>query len=155
AVIDAAQALLLVAPVEKARAAVRATVADQSDRTGRGTKRDEVLAQQAHPQRRAVARRELARQGRRHPVLAHQVAHRCVGSHATEQLVVFPTQHGATSQFISAPRPARPAQRRPAGARRDETLAQNAASAIRTLARGWPLRPMPAASLGAREAREW
>ena len=94
AMIDTAQALGFVAAVEEAGAAMRAAVLDQAHGPRRDAERDEVLAQQTHAQRRAVGLGQFARQRGGHPVLPHEVAHRCSRSDPTEQLVVVPTQHG-------------------------------------------------------------
>ena len=93
AVVDAAQALFFVAAEEHRGAAVRAGVLHQADRAGRRAEGDQVLAQQLDAQRRAVGRRQLVRADRRHPVLAHQVAHGRAGADATEGFVVLFTEH--------------------------------------------------------------
>jgi len=94
AVVHAPKAFPVVAAIEKAGAAMRAAVPHQANRPGRHAERDEIFAQQAHAQRRAVTLRQLAGQGGRHPVLAHQLAHRSSAPDPTQELVVFATQHG-------------------------------------------------------------
>jgi hypothetical protein len=89
-VVDAAQAIFLVAPEEERRAAVRAVRAQQADASLRVAKGDEVLAERAHAHGRAVGRRQLGADQDRLPVLAHQVAHRRARPDARQKLVVFP-----------------------------------------------------------------
>ena len=80
AVVDAAQAVLLVAAEEQAGAAVRAVVL-RSGRPGRRCR-----GRRSGPRRAATrtgsqsGRGQLGREQRRHPVLAHQVAHRRAGA---------------------------------------------------------------------------
>ena len=64
AVIDAAQAAFLVAAEEQRRAAMRAIRVDQADTPLRVAEGDQVLAEQAHAHRRAVALRQLRGQRR-------------------------------------------------------------------------------------------
>ena len=59
--IDAAQALFFVAAEEHGGAAVRAGVLHEPNVAGSRPEADEVFAQQAHAQRRAVRRRQLVR----------------------------------------------------------------------------------------------
>src|SRR5690606_40923450 len=84
AVVDAAQAVLLVAPEEHGGAAVRTGVRDQADLTRSRAEPDEVLAEDAHALGRAVRRGQLAGDEHRDPVLAHEVAHRRPGPNLTE-----------------------------------------------------------------------
>ena len=72
---------------------MRAVALDQADRAGGRAIRDEVLAEQAHAQRRALGLRQLARQRGRYPVLAQQIPHGRARAHAAEQLVVLAAQH--------------------------------------------------------------
>src|SRR5215475_12233208 len=88
AVIDAAQALLLVATEEERGAAMRALALNQADLAGRDAEGDQVLAQEPDPNGRPVRIRQLAGHEGGDPVLAQQGAHRCTGADATEQLVV-------------------------------------------------------------------
>ena len=125
AVIDAAQAVFLVAPVEEAGAAVRAGVLDEPDRARGDAEGDEVLAEEADPDGRAALVRQLARQPRGHPVLAHERAHGCPRPDAAEQLIVLATQHGRLPRRLTSSRsgiirtrPAKSPSGNPARARR-------------------------------------
>ena len=67
----------------------------------------EVLAEQAHAQRRAVGRGDFLREARRDPVAAHDLPHRRVAFDAAEEIVFF-GRHGVVSGrilLISAPYP--------------------------------------------------
>ena len=74
AVIDAANALFLVAPEEQRCAAMRTAVIHHADPAGAIAKRDEFLAEQHQANRRTIAHK-LGRHQRRDPVAAHQIAH--------------------------------------------------------------------------------
>ena len=93
AMVDAAQSAFFVAPEEQRGPAVRAVRPQQPDPAGAVAKRDQVLAQRAHAQRRAVRLGQLGAQQHRLPILAHQVAHRRARADAGQKLVVFPAQH--------------------------------------------------------------
>ena len=99
AVVHAAEPLLLVAAEEERRPAVRAVVLDQRGASGRGAKGDQVLAQEPDPDGRSVGLGQLARQQRRDPVLPDEVAHRRARADPTEELVVFPGQHGVPPRW--------------------------------------------------------
>ena len=102
AVVDAANALFLVATEEQRRAAMRAVVRDQPELAGRDAKGDQVLTQQSQPHRRAVGLRQLARHERGQPVLAHELAHGRPWTDPAQQFVVFRRQHRRTSVQLRA-----------------------------------------------------
>src|SRR5207249_1004357 len=60
AVVDAAEATFLVASIEKVSAAMRTQRIHQADIAIGVSKRDQVLAQQSHPNRHAVGAPEIA-----------------------------------------------------------------------------------------------
>jgi hypothetical protein len=92
-VVDAAQAIFLVAAEEQGSAAVRAGVLDDADLAGRGPEADQVLAEQAQAHWRAVGGGHLCGHERRDPVLAHEVAHEGSGTHLSESFVILLAQH--------------------------------------------------------------
>ena len=97
AVVDAAQAALLV-PAEIQRGeTVRAQFIQQTDAPFRIAESHEVLAKQSHPHGRPVGLRDLAGEQRRQPISAHGFAHRRSGSDAGDDLVFFLRQHGRRS----------------------------------------------------------
>src|SRR3972149_4343450 len=89
AVVDAAQAALLVAAEEEAGAPVRAGLRDEADAAVRVAEGDEILAQDADADGRAVRRRQLGRQEQRQPEAAEERAHGRAGAGAGEKLVVL------------------------------------------------------------------
>ena len=137
AVVDAAQAAILVAAEEQAGAAVRAAVVHDAHAAGAVAKGDQPLAQQHQAQRVAIGG-ELARQHGRQPVLAHQAAHQGAGAHVHEVGAVGVTHGGRPSWVRSLAEPvvphglallaedrhARPQRRAPVGQlpRRIDTL---------------------------------
>jgi hypothetical protein len=96
AVVDAAQATLLVAAEEQRRTAVRAAMVEDADAPGGIAERNQRLAQQHQPQRIAVGG-QLARQTRRDPILPHQITHRGAGADTGQQLVFRLRGHRAIS----------------------------------------------------------
>ncbi len=92
AVIDAAEAVLLVAAEEQRGAAMRAAVIHDADPAGAVAKRDQPLAEQQEAQRRAVAL-QFRRHRRRQPVLPHQLAHRGAGADPDQILAVLLFAH--------------------------------------------------------------
>src|SRR5262249_24558560 len=87
----------LLVPAEKERsAAMRTVVLDQSQLSMRVSECNQSLAEQQDPHGIAVGRRQLTRQQRWDPVLAHEPAHDRSRTYATQQLVVFDAQHTCT-----------------------------------------------------------
>jgi hypothetical protein len=74
AVIDAAQAALLVAAEKQRRAAVRTAMVHDADAAIRVAEGNQFFAEQHQAHWRAIPF-QLGRLGRRHPVAPHQVAH--------------------------------------------------------------------------------
>jgi len=93
AVVDAAQAALLVAGQPERGAAMRAKFVDESHAAAAVAEGDKVLAQQPHPDRRSVRLRQLAGHGRRHPVAAQRFAHRRPRADAGDQFIVLRGKH--------------------------------------------------------------
>src|SRR5262249_57703033 len=89
-VVDAANALGLVAPEEEGRAAMGTVVLDEPDPAGRQTERDQVLAEEPHAHRRAVGLRQLGGDQRGNPELADQVPPPPSAPAATHHLLPFP-----------------------------------------------------------------
>jgi hypothetical protein len=85
AVVRAAQATFLVATEEQRHAAMRAELVDQADAALRVAERDQLLAEDLHPHRRAVGLGHFAGEQHRHPVAAHQLAHGGAGAGAHQQ----------------------------------------------------------------------
>ena len=113
AVIDAAQAAVLIAAEIERGAPVGAFLVENADPAARVPEGHEVLAQQPEPHRVAIGPRQLLRHERRKPEPAEQRAHRRAGTGPAEQFVVFRFQHCGTPR--SGPvsggacrRPARP-----------------------------------------------
>src|SRR5512138_2434058 len=86
AVIHAAKSRLLVATVEEGRSTVRTIVAEQPYLTVSVPKRDQILAEQSHPQWRTI-HFELSWVEKRQPVPSHELAHRGAWPDPTECLV--------------------------------------------------------------------
>ena len=117
AVIDAAQTVLLVAPVEEGGAAMRAAVVEHADPAGAVAKRHQLLAEQHEADGRAVGH-EFGGKRRRNPVLPHEAAHRRAGAgvrqafvairHGVARVKLFPRDYrnfiGASSSRASAGR---------------------------------------------------
>jgi hypothetical protein len=92
AVIDAADAVLLVAPEEQGGAAMWAAVIQDPDPAGAVAERDQPFAEQHQPHRRAVAL-QLRRHRRRNPVLPHHFAHHSAGPDTEEVFAVLLFTH--------------------------------------------------------------
>jgi hypothetical protein len=71
---------------------MRAVLAQQPDLAFGVAEGDEILAEQAHAQRRAIGF-DLARQERRQPEAAHQIAHRRAAAGVRQQLIFFARRH--------------------------------------------------------------
>ena len=72
---------------------MRAGLVHQADLALAVAERDQVLAQQAHPMRLAVAL-DIGGREEGDPVQPHELAHRGTGADANERLVVLGIQHG-------------------------------------------------------------
>jgi hypothetical protein len=95
AVIEAAQPAFLVPTVDQARLSVRAELADQADAALGVAVGDQLLAENAHPDRLALRLLDLLGQADGQPVGAHQPAHRGVARDAAEDLVLGLGEHRA------------------------------------------------------------
>ena len=89
AVVDAAQAALLVPPEAQRDAAVRAELIQQADAALRVAEGHQVLAEQADAHRRGIGFGDLARKQRRYPVHAHRGAHRGALPGTRQQFVLL------------------------------------------------------------------
>src|SRR5262249_17223274 len=79
---------------EQRGAAMRAELFEQTDAAFRVAERHQVLAEQLHPDGRAVGLGQLPREQRRDPVTPDGIAHRCARADASDELVLFVGQHG-------------------------------------------------------------
>src|SRR5438105_7216559 len=102
AVIRTAQPVLLVAPEPERYAAVRAELVDESQPVLRVAERDQALAEDLHPHRRAVGLRQLFGEERRQPVAAEKLAHRRVWTGSAQQFVLF-RSHERGSCIVDRP----------------------------------------------------
>jgi hypothetical protein len=96
AVIDAAQAALLVAPEVERHAAMRAIFLDEADAALGVAEGDELLAHQLDAHRRPIRLGDLARQTGGDPIAPHRIAHRRSGAGAGDQLVLFLGKHAVS-----------------------------------------------------------
>jgi len=87
-VIHAAQTRFFVPPKEQTSATVRAVRAQQAQLPLGVAEDNQVLTQQANPERRAI-RLELGRVEEGQPVLAHEIAHHGAWPNARESFVLF------------------------------------------------------------------
>ncbi len=87
--IQAAQAAPFVASQRQRCSPVRTVLANHPQPTVAVAERDQVLAEQAHTHRVAVAFNHLLRKARGQPVAPYDLSHRRLALHATEQIVVF------------------------------------------------------------------
>ena len=97
AVIQAAQAALLVAAEQQGGSPVRAFLVEQAEPPVAVAEGDHALAERLDQQGGAVGLGDLLDQADRRPVLAHQPAHRGVALHPGQQVVFFCRQHGAVN----------------------------------------------------------
>ena len=104
AVIEAAQAVLLVAAVRQRCAAMRAMQIERAQAPGRIAKHDEVFAEQANAQRRAVRLFHFLGEARGQPIATHHPPHRRIAFDATEQVVFFSGHHRRTLRSPAASR---------------------------------------------------
>ncbi len=93
AMIEAAQAALFVASERERGFAMRTGLAEQAEFSVAVTERNELLAEQLDPHRRAVGAGNLFGQQRGHPVAPHQLAHRGFSFDTAQQLVFHRGQH--------------------------------------------------------------
>ncbi len=92
AVIDAADAAVLVASVEQRRAAVRAAMVHHADAPRAVAERDQFFPQQHQPQRIAAGH-DFRRLRGRQPVLPHQIAHHRAWADSGELLALDRVGH--------------------------------------------------------------
>ena len=76
---------------------MRTFLIEQADAAGGVAEQHQVLAEQPHPQRRAVGLGDLSGKRRGNPITAHQRAHGGVGTDAREEFVFVLREHGPTS----------------------------------------------------------
>jgi hypothetical protein len=92
AVIEAAQAALLVATEDQRCTAMQAELGEHAQLAVRIAEDDQVFAQEPGADRRAVLLRDLVREADRQPVAAHDAAHGRVALDAAQQVVLFAGQ---------------------------------------------------------------
>ena len=97
AVIEAAQPAFLVAREQQRGAPVRAVFVEHAEAALAVAEHHEILAEQAHLDRRAVGLGHLLGQAGRDPVAAHDLAHRRVALDAAQQIVFLRGHHGGVS----------------------------------------------------------
>src|SRR3954469_11908394 len=95
AVIDAAQARLLVAAEEQRGATMRTGLLHETHRARAVAEGYEVFAEHAQTHRRAVRRRQLVRQHHGQPEATEHLTHRRAGSHLGQKRVVVFTKHAS------------------------------------------------------------
>src|SRR5438552_32729 len=93
AVVDAADAALLVAAEEEVGASMGADGLDETDAVVAVAKRNELFTENRDAHRRPVTFRDLAREEHRDPEPAEQLSHGRLGPGPREQLVVFRAEH--------------------------------------------------------------
>ena len=93
AVVDAAEAVLLVPAEEEAGPPVGAEVVEQANVAVGVTERDEALSEDAHTSGGTVGNGDLFREQGGDPVATQILAHGGVGPHAGEECVVFSVEH--------------------------------------------------------------
>src|SRR5947207_1841485 len=94
-VVRAAQPALLVAAEPERHAAMGAELVDQADAPFAVAERDQLLSQQLHANRGAVALRQLRVEQRGYPVAPEQLTHRRSGARAREKRIHLRGQLGA------------------------------------------------------------
>ena len=97
AVIEAAQAAILVAREHQRGAPVRAVFVEHADATFAVAENNEVLTEQTNLDRRAVGLRDFLGQAGGDPVPAHDLAHRRIALDAAQQVVFLLRHHGGVS----------------------------------------------------------
>src|SRR2546428_6870995 len=93
-VVRAAQPALLVAAEPQRHAAVGAELVDDADAPFAVAERDQLLSEQFHANRRAVALRQLPVEQRGYPVAPEQLTHRRTGARAGQEYIHLLGQHG-------------------------------------------------------------
>lgn len=93
AVIQAAQAGVFVAAVDQRRTTVRTILVEHANVAFRVPEYDQVFAEHARFDRRAVRLADLFDEANRRPVSAHQLAHRGIAFDAAQQFVFLVGQH--------------------------------------------------------------
>src|ERR1700721_3949428 len=100
AVIDAADAVVLVAAEEQRGAAMRTAVVHHADAARRVAKRDQLLAEEHEAHGIAVGL-QLRGFEPGQPVMAHETAHRRAGTDAGENLGILQRRHGDSPEYSS------------------------------------------------------
>ena len=90
--VQTAKAALLVAPKNERSPAVGTQLIKRADATFSVTEHNNVLAQQANAQWRAIGFGHFLDHAGRHPVLPHQLPHRGFTFHTTKQ-IILPRSH--------------------------------------------------------------
>jgi hypothetical protein len=95
AVIEAAQPAFLIAPEDQRGTPVRAIFVEHPDAAAAVAEHHQILAQQAHLDRRAVGLAHLLRQAGGDPMAAHDLPHRRIAFDAAQEIVLLGGQHAA------------------------------------------------------------
>ena len=103
AVVDAAQAAVLVAAEEERHEPVRAVLVEEPDAAARVAEGDQLLAEQLDAHRRAVGPGQLPREERGDPVAPQRLAHRGAAADARHSLVVFACHHRVVLPAVTGP----------------------------------------------------
>src|SRR5213083_2385670 len=102
-VVRTAQPALLVAAEPQRHAAVGAELFDHADSSLRIAESDQLLSQQLHANRRAVALRQLPVEQRGYPVAPEQLAHRRAGARAGQEFIHLAGQQDRSLLIVRAP----------------------------------------------------
>src|SRR6266852_2507842 len=103
-VVRAAQPALLVAPEPQRHAAVGAELVDDADAPFAVAERDQLLSEQFHANRRAIALRQLPVEQRGYPVAPEQLAHRRAGARTGQEYIHLLGQHGRSPSLLASRR---------------------------------------------------
>ena len=95
--VEAAQAAILVAREHQRGAPVRTIFVEHADAAIAVAEDDEVLAEQADLDRRAVGLRHFLGQAGGDPVPAHDLAHRRIALDAAQQVIFLLRHHGGVT----------------------------------------------------------
>src|SRR3989449_11408137 len=93
-VVRAAQPALLVAAEPERHAAMSAELVDDADAPFAVAERDQLLSQQFHANRGAIALGQLPVEQRRYPIAPEQLAHRRTGARAGQEFILLLGHHG-------------------------------------------------------------